>query len=116
MESLALANYITKIIVDQQGEDVLLLDIQSIATFADYFIICSGTSRRQLDALQSTIREELKKTDARIMPKNVEGEPESGWILMDYNSVIVHLFDPEMRNYYRLEELWRNAHVIARIQ
>ena len=116
MESLSLANYITKIIVDRQGEDVLLLDIRGIATFADYFIFCSGTSRRQLDALQSAIHEELKKTAEHIMPKNIEGEPDSGWILMDYNSVIVHLFDPEMRNYYRLEELWRNARVIARIQ
>lgn len=116
MESLALANYITEIIVDRQGEDILLLDIQDIATFADYFIICSGTSRRQLDALQSAIREELKKADERILAKNVEGEPDSGWILIDYNSVIVHLFDPEMRSFYRLEELWRNARIVARIQ
>ena len=116
MESLALANYITEIIVDRQGEDILLLDIQAIAAFADYFIICSGTSRRQLDALQSAIREELKKAGERILAKNIEGEPDSGWILMDYNSVIVHLFDPEMRSFYRLEELWRNARIVARIQ
>ena len=116
MESLALANFITEIIVDRQGEDVLLLDIKEIATFADYFVICSGTSRRQLDALQGAIREALKQVDERILAKNVEGEPDSGWILMDYNGVIVHLFDPEMRDYYRLEDLWRNARVVARIQ
>ena len=116
MESLALANYIIEIIVDRQGEDILLLDIKEIAAFADYFIICSGTSRRQLDALQGAIREGLKQADERILAKNIEGEPDSGWVLMDYNSVIVHLFDPEMRDYYRLEELWGNARVVARIQ
>ena len=116
MDSLALANHITEIIVDRQGEDILLLDITDIAAFADYFIICSGTSRRQLDALQGAIREELKRADERILAKNVEGEPDSGWILMDFSGVIVHLFDPEMRDYYRLEDLWRNARVVARIQ
>ena len=73
MESLALANYITEIIVDRQGEDILLLDIQDIATFADYFIICSGTSRRQLDALQSAIREELKKQTSGFWPRTSKG-------------------------------------------
>ncbi|MBN2390309.1 MAG: ribosome silencing factor [Anaerolineae bacterium] len=116
MESLALAHRIAEIIVDKQGEDILILDLQEITTFTDYFVICSGTSRRQLDALQSALREELKKTDERILAFNVEGGPDSGWILVDYNSVIVHLFDPEMRDFYRLEELWKNARVVARIQ
>jgi ribosome-associated protein len=116
VEILELANYITEIIVDKQGEDILLLDIQEIAAFADYFIICSGSSRRQLDALKGAISEELKKVDERILPKNVEGDPDSGWILMDYNGVIVHIFDPEVRSFYRLEELWMNARIVARIQ
>ena len=116
MESLALANDITEIIVDKQGEDILLLDIQEIATFADYFIICSGTSRRQLDALKGAISEELKQGDERVLAKNIEGDADSGWILMDYNGVIVHLFDPEVRKFYLLEDLWMHARVVARIQ
>ena len=116
MESLALAHRIAEIIVYKQGEDILILDLHEVTTFTDYFVICSGTSRRQLDALQSVLREELKKTDEHIMAFNVEGAAESGWILVDYNSVIVHLFDPEMRDFYRLEELWKNARVVARIQ
>ena len=116
MESLELAHRITEIIVDKQGEDILILDLHDIATFTDYFVICSGTSRRQLDALQNALREELKKTDVHIMPLSIEGEPDSGWILMDYSNVIVHLFDPEIRNFYGLEELWKNGRIIARIQ
>mgnify|MGYP000340398280 CR=1 FL=1 len=116
MESLDLANRIAEIIVDKQGEDILILYLHDITTFTDYFVICSGTSRRQLDALQSALREELKKTGEGILPFNVEGSSDSGWVLVDYNSVIVHLFDPEMRDFYQLEELWKNARVVARIQ
>ncbi|MGC9396296.1 MAG: ribosome silencing factor [Anaerolineae bacterium] len=116
MESLELAHRIAEILVDKQGEDILILDLRAVTTFTDYFVICSGTSRRQLDALQSALREELKKTDERVLAFNVEGEADSGWILVDYNSVIVHLFDPEMRDFYRLEELWKNGRVVARIQ
>lgn len=116
MESLELANRIAEIIVDKQGEDILILDLREVTTFTDYFVICSGSSRRQLDALQSALREALKKTDEQVTPYHVEGLPDSGWVLMDYNSVIVHLFDPEVRNFYRLEELWKNGRVVARIQ
>ncbi|HQE93424.1 MAG TPA: ribosome silencing factor [Anaerolineae bacterium] len=116
VESLELVHRITEIIVDKQGEDILILDLQAIATFADYFVICSGTSRRQLDALQSALREGLKKMEAPIMPLSVEGTPDSGWILMDYNSVIVHLFDPEVRSFYNLEELWKKGRVVVHIQ
>jgi ribosome-associated protein len=116
VESLELAHRIAEIIVDKQGEDILILDLREVTTFTDYFVICSGTSKRQLDALQSVLREELKKTDEHLISLNVEGGPDSGWILVDYNSVIVHLFDPEMRDFYRLEDLWKNGRVVARIQ
>ncbi|MGC9350086.1 MAG: ribosome silencing factor [Anaerolineae bacterium] len=116
MESLELANQIAEVMVDRLGEDVLILDLREITTFTDYFVLCTASSRRQLDALQSSIREEMKKGDERKIAMNVEGDPDSGWILIDYNSVIVHLFSPEMRDYYRLEELWKNARVVARIQ
>jgi len=116
VESLELAHRIAEIIVDKQGEDILILDLQAATTFTDYFVICSGTSRRQLDALQHTLREELKKIEPPVTPLSVEGEPDSGWILMDYSSVIVHLFDPEVRRFYNLEELWKKGRVVAHIQ
>jgi ribosome-associated protein len=116
VESLELANQIAEVIVDRLGEDVLILDLREVTTFTDYFVLCTADSRRLLDALQSSIREEMKKGDKRKIAMNVEGDPDSGWILIDYNSVIVHLFSPEMRDYYRLEELWKNARVVARIQ
>lgn len=116
MDSLELANRITDIVVDRQGEDILLLDLREVTTFTDYFVICTGNSRRQLDALQNALREEMKQGDTRVLARNVEGDPDSGWILIDFNSVIVHLFSPDMRAYYRLEELWKNARVVAHIQ
>ena len=116
MESLELANRITDIMVDKQGEDILVLDLQNVATFTDYFVLCSGTSRRQLNALQGAIREELKKGDVSLLAKNVEGDAETGWVLLDYNGVIVHLFSFDMRVFYDLEGLWKNAHVVVQIQ
>ncbi|MCU0519617.1 MAG: ribosome silencing factor [Anaerolineae bacterium] len=116
MESRELANRITEIIVDRQGEDIVLLDLTEVTTFTDYFVICTAGSRRQLDALQNAIREGVKQSEQRLVALNVEGDPESGWVLVDYNSVIIHLFSDEMRKFYRLEELWSNARTIARIQ
>ena len=116
MESLGLANFITDIIVDLLGEDVVVLDLKEVTTFTDYFIIASASSYRQIDAMQSRIREEMKNLDEPLLAKNVEGVSDTGWILIDFNSVIVHLFDHETRDYYQLEELWRNARVVAHIQ
>ena len=116
MESLELANRIVDIIVDKQGEDILVLDLQDVATFTDYFVLCSGTSRRQLDALQGAIREALKKDDVQLLVQSIEGEADTGWILLDYNGVIVHLFSAEMRAFYDLEGLWKNARVVVQIQ
>ena len=116
MESLELANQIVEVIVDVQGEDVLILDLTDVTTFTDYFVICTARSRRQLDALQAAIREAMKHTGETLLAKKVEGDPDTGWILVDFNSVIVHLFSEEMRAYYQLEELWRNARTVAHIQ
>lgn len=116
MESLELANQITEILVDKQGEDILVLDLQEVTTFTDYFVICTAGSRRQLDALESAVREQMKQGDTKTLAYSIEGDPDSGWILLDYAGVIVHLFSEDMRDYYRLEDLWKNARVVARIQ
>lgn len=116
MESLDLANRITDVIVDRQGENILILDLREVTTFTDFFVICTANSRRQLRSILNAIQETMKQGDTRTLALNVEGNAESGWILIDYNSVIIHLFNNEMRDYYRLEELWKNARVVARIQ
>jgi len=99
---------------EKKGEDIVLLDIREIAVFADYFIICSGTSDRMLDALSDSagerVREEFK-VRARI-----EGSPGDGWLLVDFGDVILHLFSPERRDYYRLEELWAKGKVLLHLQ
>jgi ribosome-associated protein len=116
VESLELANQIADVIVDRQGEDILILDLTEVTTFADYFVICTAGSRRQLDALENAIQAELKKLSPPLLARSVEGEPDSGWILVDFINVIVHLFTDDVRDYYRLEELWKNARTVARIQ
>lgn len=116
MDSLDLAHSIADILLDKQGEDILILDLRDLTTITDYFVICSGNNRRQLDTMANVIQEALKKGEERTLAKGVEGSPESGWILIDYNSVIVHLFDNEMRRYYQLEQLWDAGRVVARIQ
>ncbi len=116
MESLELANQIVDIIDDRQGEDILILDLQEVTTFTDYFVICTTGSKRQLSALENAISEALKQGDTPRYALSVEGDPDSGWILMDYNSVVVHLFSEDVRDYYRLEEFWKDARVVARIQ
>jgi ribosome-associated protein len=109
-----LARRIVDVIADRKGEDVLLLDIRDISILADYFVIGSAVSKRQTKAMVNGIIEETKGNfDAR--PLRVEGEPESGWVLMDYGAVVVHLFAPEARDYYDLEGFWEDARVVVRI-
>jgi len=115
LEPIDLARRIVDVIVDKKGEDIILLDLRGLTTLTDYFIICSGTTERQLDALLAAVREMTKKS-LGILPLHIEGDPSSGWILMDYGSVVVHLFAPELRVYYDLEGLWRDGHVVVRIQ
>jgi ribosome-associated protein len=90
-----------------------MLDVQQITYLADYFILCDGTSTRQINAITEDLVKDLKK--AGSMPAIVEGKPESGWVLVDFGSVIVHVFSPEQRNYYQLEDLWKAAPVVVRM-
>ena len=101
--------------MDKKGGDLILLDIRDEVIFTDYFLICNGQTDRQLKALADGIAEETKEK-ANIAPWGTEGEPSSGWVLLDYGDVIVLLFCPEMRNYYNLEDLWSNGHIVLRMQ
>lgn len=98
----------------KKGEDILLLDIREIAPLADYFVICSGTSDRMLDALVDAVLHEVK-TRHKLRPR-IEGAPGDGWVLADYGDVILHLFSPNKRNFYRLEELWNQGKVVLHLQ
>ena len=90
-----------------------MLAVEELTTLTDYFVICEGKSERQLRAINDAILDELKKQEVSIYHK--EGTPESGWILLDYGNVIVHIFSPERRYYYQLEELWKEAPTVMKI-
>lgn len=100
---------------DKKAEDVLLLDVSKQSVVTDYFVICSGTSERQLQAISEGILEQARK-QLRAKPRDVEGDRSTGWLLLDFGDVIVHIFSPEKREFYSLEELWRDAKVIVRLQ
>jgi ribosome-associated protein len=109
-----LAHKITDILSDMQAEDILLLDIRNSASFADYFVIGTATSGRQLDAVLTEIDKRLG-TEEKLRPMGIAGDAESGWVLLDYGDVIVHLFGPEERAYYDLEGLWARGVPVVRI-
>jgi ribosome-associated protein len=102
-------------ILDKKGSDIVLLDLREQTVFADYFLICNGENDRQIRALAESVRTEAKQ-GAGILAAGVEGIPEAGWILIDFGDLIVHVFSPDKRDYYGLEELWSNAHVVLRMQ
>ena len=91
----------------------MLLDIRRVASFADYFVIATASNPRHMRALVETLHKELPPKSGT---KNWEGDTDSGWVLLDYGDVIVHLFAPEERAYYALEELWSGATQVVRIQ
>lgn len=99
---------------DKKAEDILLLDLRGIAPFTDYFVICSGTSDRMLNALLKGAAEAVKKTYQRNA--KVEGDPMDGWLLADFGDVVLHVFSEAQRDYYLLEELWSEGKVLLRMQ
>lgn len=98
---------------DKKAVDIVLLRTTEVTTMADYFVIGSGRSDRQVQALAQAIADELR--DDGIRPLGIEGRGAARWVLLDYGSVIVHLFAPEEREYYGLERLWSNAAQVVRL-
>src|SRR3989304_10337092 len=107
LEAGVLARKIVDLLSEKQAEDVLLLDISKVASFADYFVIASGGTGRQLKAMLECVDEGLSPEG--VEPLGREGDAASGWALLDYGDVIVHLFDPEKRGHYDLEGVWYDA-------
>ncbi len=91
-----------------------MLDLQEIASFTDYFVLCTGTSDRMLDALADATLEDIRKKHRKKGRR--EGDARDGWVLLDFGDVIVHLLSPDQRGYYRLEELWSEGKVLLRLQ
>lgn len=113
-ESVKLARSIAEWLENKKGEDILLLDLSGICSFTDFFVLCSAGSERTLRALAEDVRKRVKE-DYAILPHHVEGEARTGWVLMDYGDVILHLFSTMTRRYYRLEDLWRAGKVLLHI-
>lgn len=99
---------------EKKGEDIVLIDIQGHAIFADYFVICTGTSDRMLQSLADALSTEIVKY-CGIKPRS-EGSAQAGWVLADYGDIIVHFFSPDRRDFYRLEELWSHGRVLVHLQ
>ena len=90
------------------------MDIQNISDFTDYFVLCSGTSERMIDALAYDVTKTVRNQEK--IRGNLEGEPQDGWILVDYGSVILHIFSPSRRQFYNLEELWGEGKILLHLQ
>ena len=114
MQPVDLARSVVNTLEDKKGEDILLLDIQNIASFADYFVLCNGTSDRMIEALASSVIETVKKEFG--INAHPEGNAIDGWMVVDLGDVVVHLFSPEQRDYYDLEQLWEHGKVLLRLQ
>ncbi|MCE5260127.1 MAG: ribosome silencing factor [Chloroflexi bacterium] len=102
------------LIAGKMGSDIVLLDLTGITIIADYFIIATGDSERQLKGIADELQEQLK-TEFGIQALSVEGTPSSGWVLLDYGNIVVHLFSEAMRSRYQLEELWQDAKPLVRL-
>ncbi len=109
-----MAREMAQILSDKKAEDIIVLDIRAVSVIADYFVICTGTSDRQVRALAGSVDEAMGKQG--IHARNTEGLQQALWVLMDYADVIVHIFAPEQRDYYKLERLWSNAQTVLVIQ
>ncbi|HKP52289.1 MAG TPA: ribosome silencing factor [Chloroflexia bacterium] len=110
-----MARKIVEIASDRKAEDIVMLDITKVSIIADYFVICSGTGDRHVKAIAREIDDKLRE-EVDVKPLNVEGITEGTWVLMDYGSVLVHIFAPATREFYRLEQLWAGAQPVLVVQ
>jgi ribosome-associated protein len=99
---------------NKKADDIVLLDLRDVTSMADFFVICSASTDRQLKAVVEGMEEDLKGVGVR--PVHVEGAQGSGWVLVDFGGVICHVFKPAEREYYRLEDLWQGAKTLVRMQ
>jgi ribosome-associated protein len=108
MEPSELVSEIARHAADKKAIDIVELDLRGVLGYTDYFLVCSGNTARQAKAIQDGILEGLKR-EHELLPRRVEGSAEGGWILIDFLDVVVHVFTPQTREFYRLEQLWGEA-------
>lgn len=101
---------IVSALADKKAEEIQLIDISGVSTIADYFVITNGVNVSQIQALADNVEEKL--TTNGIHPRSVEGYNTATWILMDYNDILIHIFDQESRGFYDLERMWRDGKII----
>jgi ribosome-associated protein len=109
-KQLALAA--ARVIADTRGSDIVVLDLRKVTDVFDYFVIATGTSRRQMHAMADEVKHTIRR-DLQDEPRGVEGYEDGHWIVMDYGDVVVHLFDAGSREYWDLEQLWADASRVA---
>lgn len=99
---------------DKLATDILMLDLRERCSFTDYFVVCSGSSERQIKAILEEVDKALAREGVPLLRR--EGNTESGWLLLDFGDVIVHIFTPELRDYYRIDKIWADATPVVRVQ
>ena len=109
-DAVALVDRVAAIAADRKALDIRVIDLRGIVSYTDFFVICGGNTERQTKAIHDAIYRELKDEEG-LLPRRSEGEREGRWILLDYMDCVVHIFTPEAREYYRLEQLWGEAPV-----
>ena len=114
LEAIEIARKAVDAASDLQVSDIVLLDTSKVCSFADYFVICNGESERQIRAIYEEVEHALKKEE--VLPIHHEGTVDSGWLLLDYGDVIVHIFAMAEREFYQLDRLWGQADLVLRIQ
>jgi ribosome-associated protein len=105
LTSIEQARRIAALAQDKLARDVVILDMQPVCTYTDYFVVCTGQNPRQTKAIWDEVHARLKR-DERLLPRSVAGESEATWIVADYLDVVLHVFTPEAREFYRLDDLW----------
>src|SRR3954470_612140 len=108
---LELAQRIAALAGEKLAEDVVILDMRPVAIYTDFLVVCSGRTPRQATSIYDEVRERLKY-DEGLMPRSVDGQSQGSWIIADYLDAVLHVFTPETRAYYRLEELWGDVPLV----
>lgn len=114
IDATALARAVVELADERQASDIVMLDIRQVSTIADYFVICSAESDRQIRAVVEAVDDGIKKQTG--LDPRIEGTPDTGWVVLDYRDVVVHVFSEEQREFYRLERLWSNAAPVVVLQ
>ena len=105
MTSIEQARRIAALAHEKLARDVVIMDMQPVCSYTDYFVVCTGSNPRQTKAIWDEVHAVMKR-DERLLPRSVAGEAQATWIVADYLDVVLHVFTPDAREFYRLEELW----------